>query len=56
MITLPPRMKVVLEDVKDMKKNLEFCPSDPIESDRIAKDYAALLALWHLQKTLPLER
>ena len=48
--------KVILEDAKNAKNNLEFCPSQPFESDRIAKDYVALLALWHFQKTLPLER
>ena len=48
--------KVILEDAKNVKNNLEFCPSQPFESDRIAKDYTALLALWHFQKTLPLER
>jgi hypothetical protein len=47
---------VVLEDSKNTKNDLEFCPSQGFESDRIAKDYAALLALWHFQKTLPLER
>lgn len=42
--------------MKNIKNNLEFIPSQSFESDKIAKDYAALLALWHFQKTLPLER
>ena len=50
------RLKVILEDAKNVKNNLEFCPIQSFESDRIAKDYSALLALWHFQKTLPLER
>lgn len=49
-------MKVVLEDAKNVKNNLEFCPTQVFDSDRLAKDYVALLALWHFQKTLPLER
>ena len=49
-------MKVVLEDAKNVRNNLEFCPTQVFDSDRLAKDYVALLALWHFQKTLPLER
>ena len=55
-LNLYRRLKVILEDSKNTKNDLEFCPSQGFESDRIAKDYAALLALWHFQKTLPLER
>ena len=47
---------MVLEDAKNVKNNLEFCPEQVFDSDRLAKDYVALLALWHFQKTLPLER
>jgi hypothetical protein len=50
------RFNVVLEDIKDSKKNLEFCPVQSFDSDKIAKDFAALLALWHFQKSFPLER
>ncbi len=54
----PPgtRYKVVLEDPKNSKNNLSFCPNHPATSDKVARDFAALLALYHFQKTLPLER
>ena len=51
-----PRFKVVLEDPKNSKNNLSFCPNHPATSDKVARDFAALLALYHFQKTLPLER
>lgn len=50
------RYKVLLEDSKNSKNDLEFLPNQSVESDKVAKDYAALLALWHFQRTLPLER
>lgn len=50
------RYNVVLEDIKDSKKNLEFCPVQSFDSDKIAKDFSALLALWYFQKSFPLER
>lgn len=50
------RYKVILEDSKNSKNDLEFLPNQSVESDKVAKDYAALLALWHFQKNLPLER
>ena len=54
----PPghRFKVILEDPKNSKNDLNFCPVQNFESDKLARDYAALLALWHFQKSLPLER
>ena len=47
---------MILEDSKNSKYDLAFCPVQSVDSDAIAKDYAALLALFHFQKTLPLER
>ena len=55
--TQPPhhRFLLKLEDPKNPKNDLSFCPEQSFESDKIAKDYSALLALWHFQKALPLE-
>lgn len=51
------RMRVLLPDAKNNKNDLVFCPSaTDFESDAVARDYAALLALFHFQKSLPLER
>lgn len=50
------RMRVLLEDAKNSKNDLTFCPVQSFESETVAKDYAALLALFHFQKNLPLER
>ncbi|RYH29845.1 DEAD/DEAH box helicase [archaeon] len=50
------RVRVILEDAKNAKNNLSFCPVQAFSSELIAKDYAALLALFHLQRTIPLER
>lgn len=50
------KFTVVLKDGKNAKKDLHFCPSEHVESEFAAKDFAALLALHHLQPTLPLER
>ena len=54
----PPghRFRVFLEDTKNSKNDLNFLPVQKFESDKMARDYAALLALFHFQKTLPLER
>ena len=55
----PPgnRYNVLLEDVKNSKNDLNFCPvQNNFESGKVAKDMSALLALFHLQKALPLER
>ena len=54
----PPghRFKVLLVDSKNSKNDLHFCPIQSFESDAIAKDYAALLALFQLQNNIPLER
>ena len=54
--TQPPkyRFSVVLEDPKNSRNDLTFCPEQSFESDKVAKDYSALLALWYFQKTLPL--
>eukprot|EP01039_Chlorochromonas_danica_P005004 gene5004-5495_t len=50
------RMRVILEDSKNSKNDLTFSPVQAFETESIAKDYAALLALYHFQRTLPLER
>eukprot|EP01035_Chromulina_nebulosa_P035295 gene35295-47426_t len=57
-IPSPPgrRFNVILEDSKNSKYDLAFCPVQSFDSDAVAKDYSALLALFHFQKTLPLER
>lgn len=54
----PPghRFRVVIEDIKNHKNDLTFCPTQSFESDKVAKDFAALLALWHFQKSIPIER
>jgi hypothetical protein len=56
--TNPPgiRMTAILEDAKNSKNDLRFSPVQAAESSAIARDFAALLALFHFQKTLPLER
>jgi hypothetical protein len=51
------RARVILADAKNAKYDLIFCPPEQaFESDKVANDTAALLALWNFQKTLPLER
>lgn len=54
----PPgnRFTVNLEDSKNSKNDLSFSPNQAAESATVARDYAALLALFHFQRTLPLER
>ena len=45
-----------LADKKDSKKDLSYLPAETdFESTKVAKDFAALLALFDLQRTLPLE-
>jgi hypothetical protein len=46
-----PRFKyeVLLEDKKNSKFDLKFTPNTSFSSDKVAKDFAALLALWHFQ-------
>jgi len=50
------RMTVSLPDKKNSKDDLKFCPVQSFDSDKLAKDFAALLALFHFQKSIPLER
>jgi hypothetical protein len=50
------RYRILLEDSKNAKNDLIFVPVQSSESDKIARDYAALLALFHFQKNMPLER
>ena len=55
----PPgnRYNVLIADAKNSKNDLNFCPvHTSFESDKVAKDMSALLALFHFQKTIPLER
>ena len=51
------RYRVFLADTKNSKNDLTFCPMQvSFESDAVGRDFAALLALFHFQKSLPLER
>jgi hypothetical protein len=50
------RMRVKIVDLKNRRKDLVFLPSDPCDSERMARDFAAMLALYHFQSSLPLER
>lgn len=54
----PPglRFKVILEDAKNSRHDMQFCPVQSFESETMARNYAALLALFHVQKSIPLER
>lgn len=52
----PNRMALLLRDAKNAKDDLRFCPVQSFESPTQAREYAALLALHHLQPSLPLER
>lgn len=54
----PPgfRYRCHLEDPKNSRYDLDFEPLQSSESDKVARDYAALLALFHLQRSMPLER
>jgi hypothetical protein len=50
------RFGVLLSDPKQNSKNdAFFCPNAAFSSDRVAKDFAALLALFEYQRSLPLE-
>ena len=46
-----PRFKfeVFLPDKKNSKLDLRFTPNQSFSSEKVAKDFAALLALWHFQ-------
>jgi hypothetical protein len=50
------RMRLKIVDLKNRRKDLVFLPSDSCDSERMARDYAAMLALYHFQSSLPLER
>jgi hypothetical protein len=51
------RVQVVLPDARNSKNDLTFLPPvQDFESPKVANDTAALLAMWHFQKNLPLER
>ncbi|CAM9111540.1 unnamed protein product, partial [Ectocarpus fasciculatus] len=52
----PNRQTCVLRDPKNSKDDLRFLPVQSFESPTQAREYAALLALQHLQPSLPLER
>jgi hypothetical protein len=50
------RYCVKLSDGKNSRNDLSFTPNQSCESEKMAKDYAALLALHHFQPDIPLER
>jgi hypothetical protein len=50
------RMRVKMVDLKNSRNDLSFTPNQGCSSDKLARDYAALLALYHFQPSLPLER
>eukprot|EP01036_Dinobryon_divergens_P050408 gene50408-67510_t len=50
------KFRLLLKDKKNTKDDLEFCPVQNFETEKVAKDFAALLALFHFQPTLPHER
>lgn len=50
------RMRLTILNHKDRRKDLHFLPTDSCTSEKMARDYSALLALFHFQRTLPLER
>lgn len=54
----PPgtKFRCVLHDSKNAKNDLAFAPTQSFASDSVARDFAALLALFHLQRQFPLER
>ena len=54
----PPgnRHMVFVNDAKNSSYDMNFCPTQSdFESDKVAKDYAALLALVEVQSKMPLE-
>ena len=50
------RMKVIVPDAKKKDRDLAFAPEQRFDTDELAKEHAALLALTRLQGNLPLER
>lgn len=50
------RYCVLVRDSKKADKDLTFTPAQSFDTDPAAKEHAALLALFHLQPTIPLER
>ena len=47
---------VFVNDAKNSSYDMNFCPTQSdFESDKVAKDYAALLALVEVQSKMPLE-
>jgi hypothetical protein len=46
------KFEVILEDKKTTKNDLRFTPNQAFSSDKVAKDFAAILALWHFQVRL----
>lgn len=50
------RCSVLVRDAKKADKDLTFTPVQSFDTVAAAKEHAALLALWHLQPTIPLER
>ncbi|KAI9912518.1 hypothetical protein PsorP6_006518 [Peronosclerospora sorghi] len=50
------RMRCVVRDAKDRRKDLSFCPEQAARSPDDAKHCAALLALYYVEPTRPLER
>ncbi|CAM9630499.1 unnamed protein product, partial [Phaeothamnion confervicola] len=50
------RFRIVLPDPKNNTKDMHFCPIESFDTAAVAKEHAALLALLHVQGTLPLER
>lgn len=50
------RVKVTILDPRNRRKDLEFLPTQSCSSEKMARDYSALLALLQFQRTLPLER
>jgi hypothetical protein len=54
----PPgnRFRVVLRDGKNDKNDLTFATPQSFETSSMARDFAALLALFHVQRNFPLER
>jgi hypothetical protein len=54
----PPgnRFRVVLRDGKNDKNDLTFATPQAFETSSMARDFAALLALFHVQRNFPLER
>ena len=43
------KLELFLPDKKNSKLDLRFTPNQTFSSEKVAKDFAALLALWHFQ-------